>query len=83
MSNHNYKYVVVGGGNAAGYVARAFAQSEGFGPGQLLIVTEEPVRGLLRVCARAWAGVTWDEAAECWHVQLLNARLALLAGGSL
>jgi hypothetical protein len=47
-----YKYVVVGGGNSAGYVAREFAQSEGFGPGQLLIVTDEPVSGLLCMCGQ-------------------------------
>lgn len=39
----NYKYVVLGGGNAAGYVARAFIE-HGAPGADLCIITEENVR---------------------------------------
>jgi hypothetical protein len=38
-----YKYVVVGGGNASGYAARAFVL-QGLAAGELCIITDEPVR---------------------------------------
>ena len=43
MSAQSYKYVVLGGGNAAGYAARQFLKGGG-APGQLAIVGDEPVR---------------------------------------
>ncbi len=42
----SYKYVFLGGGNAAGYAAREFV-AQGLQPGELLIVTDEPVRANL------------------------------------
>lgn len=38
----SYKYVVLGGGNAAGYAAAEF-QKRGAGKGELAILSEEPV----------------------------------------
>lgn len=37
-----FKYVVVGGGNSSGYAAREFVNN-GIQPGELLIITDEPV----------------------------------------
>jgi hypothetical protein len=36
----SYKYIVLGGGNAAGYAAQEFA-AKGVQPGELCIITEE------------------------------------------
>ena len=38
----SYKYVVLGGGNAAGYVASEFSD-RGVQPGELAILSDEPV----------------------------------------
>ena len=38
----SYKYVVLGGGNAAGYAAAEF-QKRGGGKGELAIISQEPV----------------------------------------
>ena len=43
MSEQHYKYVVLGGGQAAGYAAREFV-SGGVKPGELLIIGKENVR---------------------------------------
>lgn len=43
MAGSNYKYVVIGGGNAAGYAAAEF-QKRGSAKGNLAIISEEPVR---------------------------------------
>eukprot|EP01023_Acetabularia_acetabulum_P041787 TRINITY_DN4094_c0_g1_i2.p1 TRINITY_DN4094_c0_g1~~TRINITY_DN4094_c0_g1_i2.p1 ORF type:complete len:641 (+),score=95.67 TRINITY_DN4094_c0_g1_i2:745-2667(+) len=40
-SENQYKYVVLGGGNAAGYAARQFL-AKGVKPGELCIISEEP-----------------------------------------
>eukprot|EP00798_Chlamydomonas_sp_ICE-L_P019890 gene19890-26594_t len=37
-----FKYVVLGGGNSAGYAAKQFLES-GLKPGELAIIGEEPV----------------------------------------
>ncbi len=42
MSTASYKYVVLGAGNSAGYVAREF-KARGVAPGELCLVGEEPV----------------------------------------
>lgn len=42
MSEQHYKYVVLGGGQAAGYAAREFV-SGGVKPGELLIIGKENV----------------------------------------
>ena len=42
-SASEYKYVVLGGGNAAGYAAAEF-QKRGSAKGNLAIISEEPVR---------------------------------------
>ena len=47
MGEHHYKYVVLGGGQAAGYAAREFV-SGGVKPGELLIIGKENVRDWLR-----------------------------------
>ena len=47
MSGSQYKYVVLGGGNAAGYAAQQFIKSGG-AAGQLAIVGDEPVSGRRR-----------------------------------
>lgn len=39
----SYKYLVLGGGNAAGYVADEFSR-RGLKPGELAILSDEPVR---------------------------------------
>lgn len=39
----NFKYVILGGGNAAGYAAKEFV-SQGIQQGELCIITDEPVR---------------------------------------
>lgn len=39
----HFKYVVLGGGVAAGYAAREFAK-QGVNPGELAIISKEPVR---------------------------------------
>jgi hypothetical protein len=36
-----HKIVILGGGNAAGYAAKAFVEN-GLKPGELVIITEEP-----------------------------------------
>ncbi|OAY59763.1 hypothetical protein MANES_01G057400v8 [Manihot esculenta] len=41
FSNENREYVIVGGGNAAGYAARTFVE-HGMADGRLCIVTKEP-----------------------------------------
>lgn len=38
-----FKFVILGGGNAAGYAAHEFVR-RGIGPGELCIISEEPVR---------------------------------------
>lgn len=43
MASHNYKTVVLGGGAAAGYVAKAFNDSGKLSPNELLILGEESV----------------------------------------
>lgn len=42
MASASYKYVVLGGGNAGGYVAAEFVKRGG-GKGELAIITDEPV----------------------------------------
>jgi monodehydroascorbate reductase (NADH) len=42
FDNQNREYVIVGGGNAAGYAARTFVQ-HGMADGRLCIVSKEPV----------------------------------------
>jgi hypothetical protein len=43
MAASSYKYVVLGGGNAAGYAAAEFVKRGG-GKGELAIVSDEAVR---------------------------------------
>lgn len=40
----HFKYVVLGGGNASGYAAKAFVE-HGVAKGEVLIITDEAVRG--------------------------------------
>lgn len=40
----SFKYVCVGGGNSAGYLAKELAAA-GLQPGELCIITDEPVSG--------------------------------------
>lgn len=47
MVQHSFKYVVLGGGNAAGYAAREFVKRGG-AKGELAIITDEPVRAVDR-----------------------------------
>jgi thioredoxin reductase len=39
----SYKYVIIGGGVAGGYAAREFS-NQGLKPGELAIISKEPVR---------------------------------------
>lgn len=43
MATSTFKYVVLGGGNAAGYAARAFAAEDGAPPGSVCMVSREEV----------------------------------------
>ena len=64
MGKQAFKYVILGGGNAAGYAARRFVEAGG-AAGELAIVTDEPVRGAGgRVCGGGCAemgGGAWRE----------------------
>lgn len=46
MAASGYKYVVLGGGNAAGYAAAEF-QKRGSAKGNVAIISEEPVTSIL------------------------------------
>ncbi len=52
----HYKYVCIGGGNAAGYVARAFVESGKYKPHELCIIGDEPVSCSSRTAAACWEG---------------------------
>nr|AJA71276.1 MDAR [Neoporphyra haitanensis] len=43
MATSTFKYVILGGGNAAGYAARAFAADGGAAPGSVCMVSREEV----------------------------------------
>ena len=43
MAEQHYKYVILGGGQSAGYAAREFVAG-GVKPGELLIIGKEDVR---------------------------------------
>jgi hypothetical protein len=57
----SYKYVFLGGGNAAGYAAREFV-AQGVKPGELLIITDEQVRIVLSVRDVKILVTCWHEA---------------------
>ena len=61
MTSSAYKVVCLGGGNAAGYLAKDLAASPSFAGGDLAIITDEPVRG--RVETSTWQirdlALTW------------------------
>lgn len=44
MAPTSFKYVILGGGNASGYAAWEYV-TRGGAPGELAIITEEPVSG--------------------------------------
>uniref|UniRef100_A0A0A0LDT7 FAD/NAD(P)-binding domain-containing protein n=1 Tax=Cucumis sativus TaxID=3659 RepID=A0A0A0LDT7_CUCSA len=43
MADETFKYVILGGGVAAGYAAREFVK-QGLNPGELAIISKEAVR---------------------------------------
>jgi len=44
-ASSSYKLVILGGGNSAGYVARALVASGSYTPGDACIIGDEPVSG--------------------------------------
>lgn len=46
-----FKFVILGGGNAAGYAAYEFIK-RGIGPGELCIISEEPVSFISKLVSK-------------------------------
>jgi hypothetical protein len=65
----SFKYVCLGGGNSAGYLAKELVAA-GLQPGELCIITDEPVSG---TSASVKASIP-----KCSYAQLHSSRAAAL-----
>ncbi len=75
MHTH-FQYVVLGGGNSAGYCAREYVQLGG-PKGQLAIITEEPVRRSMVLALHLWQlrlqGVLCSEGSSAASLSFMRA----------